>query len=482
MFRKKLASMVLVVVLLMSLSLTTVNAQSVGGAWGNITWNLNTQTGLLTLSGDYQSSPSAYFNSNDVRWRTYRSIISEIIVEEGVTSIGTFYFTNLISLERVTLPDSLRAIHGSTFTHTILEEIIIPARVTSIGGGAFQSNSRLKTVIFLGNAPELASNVNLLSFTGMNDAIFYYPENATGWDNVVNQPPYSGFNWVSYNPANGLPDTSRPIQEPVPTPTPEPIIQPTPTPAPEQPPTPPVSGNVVQGFECEPINVGVMLRWQPLAGGLGYRVYRSENPNDEGISISDFYITCNVFVDVNAKANTAYYYSVRQVISEARPLEGIREELSPPTQKIAVTTGNITGGNLIPPIQGAQRKFILMTLDDPFMSVNGVRQEIDAGRGTAPIILSNRTVVPIRAIIEAMDGNISWQASNSEITLNRGQISVIMWVDSFDININGSMGTIDVPPVIRNERTLVPIRFSAENLDCEVDWINSTRQIVIVYY
>jgi hypothetical protein len=123
-----------------------------------------------------------------------------------------------------------------------------------------------------------------------------------------------------------------------------------------------------------------------------------------------------------------------------------------------------------------------MTLDVPYMNVNGTEQEIDAGRGTTPVILNSRTIVPICAIVEAMGGSVGWEASNREITLRRGQTDVVMWVDNFDIVVNGSTNSVDVPPVIINDRTMVPIRFAAENLGSIVEWINSTRQIVIVYY
>jgi hypothetical protein len=236
------------------------------------------------------------------------------------------------------------------------------------------------------------------------------------------------------------------------------------------------------GFSCEAIPAGVLMKWNPSTGGVGYRVYRSTNPNDEGISITDFYITCNEFIDVNVRSNTTYYYSIRQVISEARPLDGIRENLSPATDKIRITTGTVIGDTLTPPSAGAQRQFILMTLNDPTMNINGVKQEIDPGRGTTPILLNNRTLVPIRAIVEGMGGTVGWQASNGEITLDRGSIKVVMWVDRLNINVNGVTSTIDVPPTIINERTMVPIRFAAENLDAAVDWLNSTRQIVIVFY
>jgi hypothetical protein len=40
---------------------------------------------------------------------------------------------------------------------------------------------------------------------------------------------------------------------------------------------------------------------------------------------------------------------------------------------------------------------------------------------------------------------------------------------------------MDVAPIIINGRTFVPLRFATENLDSKVDWINSTKEAVIIY-
>lgn len=57
-----------------------------------------------------------------------------------------------------------------------------------------------------------------------------------------------------------------------------------------------------------------------------------------------------------------------------------------------------------------------------------------------------------------------------------------MYLNSKKLSVTGSSKEMDVALESVNDRTYVPIRFSAENLGCAVDWINSTRQIVIVYY
>ncbi len=260
---------------------------------------------------------------------------------------------------------------------------------------------------------------------------------------------------------------------PVPTPTPTSTPTPTPTPA-------PTLGNAIQGFTTETVNVGVKLWWMSSPGGVGYRVYRSLSPSNEGISVTDFYIDTNEFIDVNVDANKTYYYTVRQVLKEARPFEGLPEVLGPVTTSMKVTTKpTILGGNASD--TSRPKNFILMKLDDPYMSVNGVRQEIDPGRGTAPIIKNSRTIVPIRSIVEAMGGSVGWNSSTRQIDLKSGSNSVVMTLNSKNLTVNGMAKEMDVSPESINDRTYVPIRFSAENLGCAVDWLNSTKQIVIVY-
>ncbi len=266
----------------------------------------------------------------------------------------------------------------------------------------------------------------------------------------------------------------------IPTSTPKPSATPKPTPSPTPTPTPSQEGSNPGGFDLEAIQVGVKLKWNRLSGGVGYRLYRSDNSRDDGISITDFYITSNEFVDVNVDANETYYYTVRQVLAEAKPFDGLPEKLGPASSKIKVTTGSeILGGNASD--TSSRKKFILMTLDDPYMSVNGVREEIDPGRGTTPLILNSRTMVPIRAIVEAMNGTVGWNDYTRKITLDYNSQSVVMTLNNKNITVNGSSKAIDVAPTVINSRTMVPIRFAAENLGCQVDWLNSTRQIVIVY-
>jgi len=242
--------------------------------------------------------------------------------------------------------------------------------------------------------------------------------------------------------------------------------------------SPAAPGTSPEGFRGEAISAGIMLRWGPAQGGVGFRIYRTDDSSAESELITVPYITDIEFIDVNVRPNTTYHYSLYQVISG-----GARSEDGPALGSISIRAPEtILGGSLAPPVQGAKKNFILMKLDSPMMSVNGVSFEIDPGRGTAPLTLSGRTMVQIRAIVEGMGGNVGWNDTIKEISLEYGEYKVRMWLDSNSINANGAARVIDVAPTELNGRTMVPVRFAAENLGAEVDWLNSTRQVVIVYY
>lgn len=264
-------------------------------------------------------------------------------------------------------------------------------------------------------------------------------------------------------------ESAAPAPEPEPEPAPAPQPEPQPEPAPA--PAPPVSDST----QTEATEAGNRMEWPTVSGALGYRIFRSTNPNELGISVTDFFITALPFVDVNIQPNTDYYYTVKPVLREANPLQGVDEELGD-----AIATYTVRSSNAVIS-SAAQQNFILLTINQPQMIVNGQRAEIDPGRGTVPIITSGRTLVPIRAIVEAMGGTVGWDGTERKITLNAQGNNVEMWLNSTRLVANGAEDNMDIEPAVIEGRTFVPVRFSAENLDAQTHWITSTQEVVIVY-
>ena len=227
---------------------------------------------------------------------------------------------------------------------------------------------------------------------------------------------------------------------------------------------------------------GVKLSWSPIENALYYRVYRSTVQGEEGISITDFAITGTDYVDVNVNARTTYYYTVRGLYKEAT-VTGEPEELGAPSDPVTVTTGeSILGGNASDMPDDVMKNIIMMQIDNPYMSVNGVHQEVDPGMGTTPLLRNGRTLVPIRAIIEAMGGEVDYDIPTRTITLDCSGYQVKMWPDRKDFTVNNEPKEMDVAPEIIGNRTRVPLRFTAENVGCVVEWVDHTREILIIFY
>jgi len=97
-----------------------------------------------------------------------------------------------------------------------------------------------------------------------------------------------------------------------------------------------------------------------------------------------------------------------------------------------------------------------------------------------PQIISNRTMVPMRAIFEAIGYTVDWANETKTITATGANDQIVMQVGSNHFTKNGSSTSIDVPPVIINGRTLVPVRVISEAAGYDVSW-NPYHKIVTIY-
>ncbi len=125
------------------------------------------------------------------------------------------------------------------------------------------------------------------------------------------------------------------------------------------------------------------------------------------------------------------------------------------------------------------KTIIEMTINQKLMKVNGVKKEIDPGRDTTPVIYNSRTLIPIRAVMESLGGSVGYDAKEKKITLTKGKDTLEMWIGKTTIKMNGKSKTMDVAPLILKERTMVPVRFVAENFGYSVAWKAATQTVVI---
>lgn len=119
-------------------------------------------------------------------------------------------------------------------------------------------------------------------------------------------------------------------------------------------------------------------------------------------------------------------------------------------------------------VQPAQAQDITVTID-------GEQLQTDQ----TPIIYNSRTLVPLRSIFEALGAEVNWYQAYGSISCYRNDASLSLTVNDHYAYINGSQVYIDQPPIIVNNRTLVPVRVVSEALGATVVWDNDNRAVII---
>lgn len=95
-----------------------------------------------------------------------------------------------------------------------------------------------------------------------------------------------------------------------------------------------------------------------------------------------------------------------------------------------------------------------------------------------PTIENDRTLVPLRAIFEALGAEVQWDNSSQTVIARKNNVEIRLAIGGQAFK-NGQMVTLDVPAKIINDRTMVPLRFVSEALGAEVVWDENTESIFI---
>lgn len=94
-------------------------------------------------------------------------------------------------------------------------------------------------------------------------------------------------------------------------------------------------------------------------------------------------------------------------------------------------------------------------------------------------IIDGRTLVPFRAIFEALGAEVSWNARAQTVSASRGKDTLALTIGSRVVEWRGSTIKVDAPPVIVNGRTLVPLRLVAQALGLAVRWDGGERTVYL---
>lgn len=107
--------------------------------------------------------------------------------------------------------------------------------------------------------------------------------------------------------------------------------------------------------------------------------------------------------------------------------------------------------------------------------IDGVQLSTDQD----PIMIGNRTMLPLRAIFEALDAKVFWNQKEQTVRATKDGTTISLKIGSKTATVNNQTVSLDVPAQNKKGRTMVPVRFVSEALGDEVEW-NSAAQTVYI--
>ena len=118
---------------------------------------------------------------------------------------------------------------------------------------------------------------------------------------------------------------------------------------------------------------------------------------------------------------------------------------------------------------------VILVIDEDTALVNGELVTLDV----APVIADGRTLVPFRFIGEALGATIDWNDEERAATYTKDGLEIVLHLDMAHAIVDGEEVELDTAPVIMNERIMVPVRFVSETLGYEVAWEAETSRVTI---
>ncbi len=97
-----------------------------------------------------------------------------------------------------------------------------------------------------------------------------------------------------------------------------------------------------------------------------------------------------------------------------------------------------------------------------------------------PVIVNNRTLVPIREVFEGLGAVVKWNGNDKTVYISNSSTTVILQIDSNIMIVNNVNVILDSSPTIINGKTMLPLRAVSEAFGLDVTWDNQTRIINII--
>lgn len=118
---------------------------------------------------------------------------------------------------------------------------------------------------------------------------------------------------------------------------------------------------------------------------------------------------------------------------------------------------------------------LIFTIGKTEYTVDGEKMTLDS----VPYIKNDRTYLPIRFVTESLGCSVEWDQNTNTALIRSEEADIKLKIGSKNINVNNWDYSMDVAPEVVNDRTMIPVRFVSEYLNCSVTWDKEKQDVII---
>lgn len=391
--------------------------------------------------------------------------LKEINMSHNITAIGESAFENCTAIKKVEIPYSVKTVGKSAFAGcTSLKKVIIPSSVSSIGTYVFSGCSSLVSIVYQAQEAELpegfCKNCISLAYFEIPDNITQIGESAfegcKSLQSVIFPKNVDILGPYAYRNCAGLKNLYIPDN---------------------------VSEVGYKAFEgCTGLKTAILDN---------EHFYNASGCNDTGSkafadckNLTDIKILNNMttigeetFLNCKALLNVTIPTNVvtipKDAFKDCNSNMMIYCKQNSEALSMALANGIEYSFSDAPgfdntPVQTTAYKDIDVSINDQYLYFD---QE--------PVIENGRTLVPLRAIFEALGASVEWDNSSRTITAIKDDVTISLQIDNNQMQKNGKSIPLDVPATLKGNRTLVPVRAVSEAFDCDVEWDGEMQTVKI---
>ncbi len=204
-----------------------------------------------------------------------------------------------------------------------------------------------------------------------------------------------------------------------------------------------------------------------FTGSFNYPI--TVSPNDNGSAIlSDSNAVAGESVTITTKPNSGYG-AVDVIVTDENGNVIPVTDLGNGQYAFTMPEGEVN-------VEVVYKPAITMVIDSVYINVFGKIIKNDV----APVIVGDRTMLPIRVVAEALGADVDWDAELQKVTITKGDTVIELFIGETTAYVNGNAVQLDAAPFIDNDRTYLPVRFVSEYLGAIVYWDADTRTVTVI--